>query len=166
MVNKEYSNHIHEYVKNDKSTCMKNIGWVHTAPHNSDSIELTLNNLSATFCIGNTFHWSLSCHSQQVEPSRCPQHYALALSLSSVTLLENALTWISCLSVCVGNADQKFSAVADARNCQFLNSSGKFNTHISEHSCILGASIHVALLNTNCQEISINGHDYNLMELG
>ena len=30
----------------------------------------------------------------------------------------------------MGNADQKFSAVADARNGQFLNSSGMFNTHI------------------------------------
>ena len=78
----------------------------------------------------NTFHWSLSCHGQQVEPSKCPQLYALASSLSSVTLLEYVLTWISCLSVCVGNADQKFSAVADARNGQFLNSSGMFNTHI------------------------------------
>ena len=49
----------------------------------------------------------------------------------------------------MGNADQKFSDVTDARNGQFLNSSGMSNTHnYSEHSCILGASIHVALLNT------------------
>ena len=82
----------------DLTKTIKNIGWVCTAPHDSDSIELTLNNLSATFCIDNTFHWSLSCHGQQVELSRCPQLRVLASSLSSVTLLESAL---SCLSVCV-----------------------------------------------------------------
>ena len=31
----------------------------------------------------------------------------------------------------MGNADQKFSTVADAWNGQFLNSSGKFNTQIA-----------------------------------
>ena len=57
------------------------------------------------------------------------------------------MAWSSCLSVCVGNDDQEFNAVADVPNGKFLNSSGTFNIH-SEHAFMLGTSQHLALLNT------------------
>lgn len=110
---------------------LHSLGWQDVSPKSSSMDTLILSRIECTagvaeitynVMVGSDFSWQVSLRGHNL--SSIPALECLPPAITSLADAEEILSLLNSSSVCIGNPDEKYSAVASTRKGVFMNPRG------------------------------------------